>query len=133
MAKNKKESTTSVGVIPPLTDYADGISSFYLAPHFGRNYPVRRDGDMISVSIEDDAFVYAEDEDDETNPRDPENPKDTEKPSLGRKAPTLMDIELVSSQVVYDASNNPTSKVTFKIRNSSGEAVKAVNVLVEKK
>jgi hypothetical protein len=127
MAKNKKESTTSVGVIPPLTDYADGISSFYLAPHFGRNYPVRKDGDMISVSIEDDAFVYAEDEDDETNPKDPE------KPPLGRKAPTLMDIELVSNEVVYDASNNPTSRVTFKIRNSSGESVKAVNVLVEKK
>ena len=44
-----------------------------------------------------------------------------------------MDIELISNEVVYDASNNPTAKVTFRVRNSSGESVKAVNVLVEKK
>jgi len=56
MASNK-ESTTSVGVVAPLTDYADGITTYYLAPHFGRNYPVRRDGDLISVSLEDESFV----------------------------------------------------------------------------
>jgi hypothetical protein len=51
---SSKESTTSVGVVAPLTDYADGITTYYLAPHFGRNYPVRRDGDIISVSLEDE-------------------------------------------------------------------------------
>jgi hypothetical protein len=44
-----------------------------------------------------------------------------------------MDIELISNEVVYDAANNPTAKVTFKVRNSSGEMVKAVNVLVQKR
>ena len=131
MASNK-ESTTSVGVVAPLTDYADGITTYYLAPHFGRNYPVRRDGDMISVSLEDESFVVAGD-DGPDGPDSPENPKDPEKPGLARKSPTLMDIELISNEVVYDASNNPTAKVTFRIRNSSGESVKAVNVLVEKK
>jgi len=103
-----------------------------LAPHFGRNYPVRRDGDMISVSLEDESFVVAGD-DGPDGPDSPEDPKDPEKPGLVRKSPTLMDIELISNEVVYDASNNPTAKVTFRIRNSSGESVKAVNVLVEKK
>jgi hypothetical protein len=131
MASNK-ESTTSVGVVAPLTDYADGITTYYLAPHFGRNYPVRRDGDMISVSLEDESFVVAGD-DGPDGPDSPEDPKDPEKPGLVRKSPTLMDIELISNEVVYDASNNPTAKVTFRIRNSSGESVKAVNVLVEKK
>jgi hypothetical protein len=120
---SSKESTTSVGVVAPLTDYADGITTYYLAPHFGRNYPVRRDGDMISVSLEDESFVVAGEEEDEGS----------EKPGLSRKSPTLMDIELISNEVVYDAANNPTAKVTFKVRNSSGEMVKAVNVLVQKR
>ena len=131
MASNK-ESTTSVGVVAPLTDYADGITTYYLAPHFGRNYPVRRDGDVISVSLEDESFVVAGEEGGEP-PEGPEDPNDPEKPGLTRKSPTLMDIELISNEVVYDASNNPTAKVTFRVRNSSGESVKAVNVLVEKK
>jgi hypothetical protein len=120
---SSKESTTSVGVVAPLTDYADGITTYYLAPHFGRNYPVRRDGDIISVSLEDESFVVAGEEGDEGS----------EKPGLSRKSPTLMDIELISNEVVYDAANNPTAKVTFKVRNSSGEMVKAVNVLVQKR
>ena len=132
MATNKKESTTSVGVVAPLTDYADGITTYYLAPHFGRNYPVRRDGDVISVSLEDESFVILGEEGGE-GPEGPEDPNDPEKPGLTRKSPTLMDIELISNEVVYDASNNPTAKVTFRVRNSSGESVKAVNVLVEKK
>ena len=131
MASNK-ESTTSVGVVAPLTDYADGITTYYLAPHFGRNYPVRRDGDLISVSLEDESFVLEGEEGGE-GPEGPEDPNDPEKPGLTRKSPTLMDIELISNEVVYDASNNPTAKVTFRVRNSSGESVKAVNVLVEKK
>jgi hypothetical protein len=133
MAKNKKESTTSVGVVSPIADYADGLATFYLAPHLGRNYPVRRDGDMISVSLEDDGFP-PEDPEDPENPGDPD-PGDTDpgKPGGPRNAPTLMDIELISNEVVYDAANNPTAKVTFKVRNSSGGPVKAVNVLVEKR
>jgi hypothetical protein len=132
MATNKKESTTSVGVVAPLTDYADGITTYYLAPHFGRNYPVRRDGDVISVSLEDESFVILG-EDGPDGPDAPEDPGNPEKPNLYRKSPTLMDIEVVSQQIVYDSALNPTARVTFKIRNSSGEPVKAVNVLVEKK
>lgn len=131
MASNK-ESTTSVGVVAPLTDYADGITTYYLAPHFGRNYPVRRDGDLISVSLEDESFVVEGEEGGE-GPEGPEDPNDPEKPGLTRKSPTLMDIELISNEVVLDAANIPTAKVTFRIRNSSGEVIKAVNALVQKR
>ena len=131
MASNK-ESTTSGGVVAPLTDYADGITTYYLAPHFGRNYPVRRDGDLISVSLEDESFVVEGEEGGE-GPEGPEDPNDPEKPGLTRKSPTLMDIELISNEVVLDAANIPTAKVTFRIRNSSGEVVKAVNALVQKR
>ena len=137
MAKDKKESTTSVGVVAPLTDYADGITSYYLAPHFGRSYPVRRDGDIVSNLL--DVDYLGDDPDDPDSPDDPNNPKKdsskdpSEVPSAVRKSPTLMDIEVVSNTVVYDAANNPTAKITFRIRNSSGEPVKAVNGLVQKK
>ena len=137
MAKDKKESTTSVGVVAPLTDYADGITSYYLAPHFGRSYPVRRDGDIVSNLL--DVDYLGDNPDDPDSPDDPNNPKKdsskdpSEVPSAVRKSPTLMDIELVSNEVVYDAANNPTAKITFRIRNSSGEPVKAVNGLVQKK
>lgn len=134
MAKENKESTTSVGVVSPLTDYSDGITAFYLAPHFGRSYPVRKDGDIISVVLSGDAFDGSGEGDGEGDGvNDPSIPIDPEKPKPFRKAPTLMDIEIVSQEIVYDAALNPTAKVTFKIRNSSGEPVKAVNALVEKK
>jgi len=138
MAKEKKESTTSVGVVAPLTDYADGITTYYLAPHFGRSYPVRRDGDIVSTML-DGAYLGDDDFLSDEDPYDPEDPKkDPEKdpsgePSTARKSPTLMDIQLVSNKVVYDASGNPSATVVFKIRNSSGEPVKSVNALVTKK
>lgn len=50
-----------------------------------------------------------------------------------KNTPQLSDIQVVSNEVVYDSANNPTAKVVFKIRNSSGELLKAVNVKVEKK
>lgn len=129
MAKGKKESTTSVGVVAPLTDYADGITSYYLAPHFGRSYPVRRDGDVISVILDDDAFLV-EDDDTTKDPNEDPDKDPEEKPKTSRKAPTLMDVEVISNTVVYDAANNPTARIVFKIRNSSGEDIKAVNYRV---
>ena len=55
--------------------------------------------------------------------------KDATKPT--KKAPTLMDIEVVSNSVVYDALGNPSTTIIFKVRNSSGEDVKAVNARVK--
>ena len=60
-----------------------------------------------------------------------EGSDDPEKPNRGR--PSLSDIEVVSNEVVYDAANNPTAKIVFKVKNSSGVELKAINVRVEKK
>jgi len=135
MAKDKKESTTSVGVVAPLTDYADGITTYYLAPHFGRSYPVRRDGDIVSTMLDGDSIDIEFDYDDYESEDPKKDPKkeESEEESTARKSPTLMDIKLVSNTVVYDAAGNPSVTVVFKIRNSSGEPVKSVNALVTKK
>jgi hypothetical protein len=50
-----------------------------------------------------------------------------------KNTPQLSDIEVISNEVVYDSANNPTAKIVFKVKNSSGELLKAVNVKVEKK
>ena len=50
-----------------------------------------------------------------------------------KNTPQLSDIQVVSNEVVYDSANNPTAKIVFKVKNSSGELLKAVQVKVEKK
>lgn len=127
MVKPNKESTTSVGNISPLTDYVDGITTYYLAPQYGRSYPVRRDGDMVSVILDDDAYAPGEE-----GGEGEEGDTSTDSPLTSKKiAPTLMDVELVSNEVVYDPNTGiPSAKVVFKIRNSTGGPIKNVNYRV---
>jgi len=47
------------------------------------------------------------------------------------RAPSLSDIQVVSKDVVYDASGNPSVQIVFKIKNSSGQKLKAINARVE--
>ena len=49
------------------------------------------------------------------------------------RRPSLSDIEVISNEVVYDATNRPTAKIVFKVKNSSGEELKTIEVRVEKK
>jgi hypothetical protein len=49
------------------------------------------------------------------------------------KRPSLSDIEVVSNEVVFDAANNPTTKIVFKVKNSSGVDLKTIQVRVERK
>lgn len=70
-------------------------------------------------------------EDGESGSSEGENDAKDPKPKNSR--PSLSDIEVVSNEVVYDSANNPTAKIVFKVKNSSGVQLKAVNVRVEKK
>jgi len=45
--------------------------------------------------------------------------------------PNISDISIVSNTVVYDAAGNPSVTLVFKIKNSSGEALKGMNAKVE--
>jgi hypothetical protein len=64
---------------------------------------------------------------------DGEGGEDGKDPKPKNDRPSLSDIEVVSNEVVYDSANNPTAKIVFKVKNSSGVELKAVNVRVEKK
>jgi hypothetical protein len=39
----------------------------------------------------------------------------------------------VSNEVVLDSANIPSARIVFKVKNSSGVELKAVNIRVEKK
>ena len=45
-------------------------------------------------------------------------------------APSLSDITIVSKTIEYDASGKPSATVVFKIKNSSGGDLKAINARV---
>jgi hypothetical protein len=56
---------------------------------------------------------------------------DGTKPTEVPGAPSLSDIQVVSKDIVYDAAGNPSVQVVFKIKNSSGQKLKAINARVE--
>ena len=45
-------------------------------------------------------------------------------------APNLSDITIVSKTIEYDSSGKPSATVVFKIKNSSGGELKAINARV---
>jgi len=46
-------------------------------------------------------------------------------------APSLSDIQIISNNVVYDATGNPSVEVVFKVKNSSGQNLKGINARLE--
>ncbi len=132
MAK-EKISETAVGAPAPVVAYAGSAEAALIAPHrrvtiasnvVGANYFPSASLYVDDVDPED-AWIVESTEQDEKKVE--ETPQDVEI----KKAPSLMDIELISNTVVYDAAGNPSSTVVFKIRNSSGQKVKSVNARVK--
>jgi hypothetical protein len=91
--------------------------------------PSVRQGKLGSDKIDDD--VPGEEEEEEESEEGEEGSEGSEGEGNGR--PNLSDIEIVSNEVVLDAANIPSARIVFKVKNSSGVELKAVNVRVEKK
>jgi hypothetical protein len=108
-------------------------NSNYLAYELPQYAAALRDGKLGNDKIDDNIPGEEEEESGEEEETGEENEEsdEPEKPKGGR--PNLSDIEVISNEVVYDSANNPTAKVVFKVKNSSGVELKAVNVRVEKK
>ena len=124
-------SNTGVGITSPIVVYQDSKEANDVASNFLRVFPAK----VVSVTgqTSDSLYVSSVDIDDLKVVDDAAQA--AAEAAAGnktvKKAPTLMDIELVSNTVVYDAAGNPTSTVVFKVRNSSGEDVKSVNARVK--
>ena len=122
-------SNTGVGAVPPVVAYSDSKEANDVAPSYIKVYPAY----IVSSLGKPSSSLYVDSVDPEDVVSADSNSNIDKKitPVIARKAPTLMDIELISNTVVYDAAGNPTSTVVFKVRNSSGEEVKSVKARVK--
>jgi hypothetical protein len=99
----------------------------YLAYQLAQYAAAQRDGKFANDKIGDDIPGDEGDEGDETGEGDEGSEGE------GKDRPSLSDIEIVSNELVFSATNVPSAKIVFKVKNSSGVELKAINVRVEKK
>ena len=97
----------------------------YELPQFAA---AQRKGKLGSDDIDDD---LSEEEETEEEEEEEEEEEGEEGETKGR--PSLSDIEIVSNEVIRGVGDLPTAKIIFKVKNSSGVELKAINVRVEKK
>jgi len=127
----KRVSTTSVTADAPIALYSNSPENNDLGPNYKKVIPGNTVGAMylssgdISYNEVDGTTVVVEDATAAAAAADGAKP--TEVP----RAPSLSDIQVVSKDVVYDAAGNPSVQVVFKIKNSSGQKLKAINARVE--
>jgi hypothetical protein len=126
----KKKSTSSqpntaalVTVVGSELDFY--TNSNYLAYELPQFAAAQRQGNLASDDIDDG---LSEEEEEET-----EEEEEEEGDSESNSRPSLSDIEVVSNEVIRGVGDIPTAKIVFKVKNSSGVELKAVNVRVEKK
>jgi hypothetical protein len=130
MATNRV-STTSVTADAPIALYSNSPENTDLSGNYKKLIPGNTVGAMYLASgdigynetdgttivVEEDAAAAAAA--DET--------KATQVPGT----PSLSDIQVISKDVIYDALGNPSVQIVFKIKNSSGQKLKAINARVE--
>jgi hypothetical protein len=127
----KRVSTTSVTADAPIALYSNSPENNDLGPNYKKVIPGNTIGAMylssgdISYNEVDGTTVVVEEA--AAAAVATEGTKPTEVPG----APSLSDIQVVSKEVVYDAAGNPSVQVVFKIKNSSGQKLKAINARVE--
>jgi hypothetical protein len=107
-------------------------NSNYLAYELAQYAAAQRQGKLGSDEIDDDISDEEEEEEEEEETEEGEEGSEGSE-GESKSRPNLSDIEVVSNEVVLDAANIPSAKIVFKVKNSSGVELKAVNVRVEKK
>jgi len=135
MAKDKdKSSITSKPHAAALVTEPGSVLTFYTNTNYlaiqekkfasSRNLASNDFGDDPGDDPRDDPG-----DDPEDPPLDPEDP-----PLDPEGRPKLSDVEVLSNEVVEDPVTKLLSaKIVFKVKNSSGVNLKAINVRVEKK
>ena len=128
----KKISNTKVGIVSPITTYADGKEAQDVASQYVRVFPANVVGatSNISTSLNDDDM--SPESNIETNLETATEDTDSKKEDIViKKAPLLSDVELISSSISYDATGTPSVTAIFKVKNSSGQSIKSVNARVQ--
>ena len=138
--KNSASSqpNTAALVTVPGSELDFYTNSNYLAYELPQYAAAQRQGKLGSDNIDDGISEEQGEESEEEQEGEEGNEGDEgdegeESEERKKNTPSLSDIEVISNEVIYDASGNPTAKIVFKVKNSSGVDIKAVNVRVEKK
>jgi len=128
---SNKPSTTSVAADAPIAIYSNSPEANDLGPNYRRLIPGNVVGALYLGSSDigyneiDETLVIAEDAAAE------EKAVDGVTTILYPSAPSLSDIQIISNNVVYDATGNPSVEVVFKIKNLSGQNLKGINARLE--
>jgi hypothetical protein len=125
-------STTSVTADAPIALYSNSPENTDLSGNYKKLIPGNTVGAMYLASgdigyNETDGTTIVIEEEAAAAAAAADGTKTTQIPG----APSLSDIQVVSKDVVYDASGNPSVQIVFKIKNSSGQKLKAINARVE--
>jgi hypothetical protein len=136
VSSNKKKPSVSsqpnsaalVTVVGSELDFY--TNSNYLAYELPQYAAAQRQGKLGSDDIDDG---ISDDEEEELEEEEVEGEEVEEVEGQKKGRPSLSDIEIVSNEVVLSAANIPSARIVFKVKNSSGVELKAVNVRVEKK
>ena len=120
---SKPNSAALVTTVDSELDFF--TNSNYLAFESLKFAAAQREGKLASDAIDDPVADPFED--------DPEAPEEPQEPGDPNKRPALSDIEVVSNEAIRGVADIPTAKIVFKVKNSSGVELKAINVRVEKK
>jgi len=130
--KNSKKSSSSAPVTAPIVTVAGSdldvvANSNYLAYLKANVAAARLMGQQANDGLDDP------DDDPINDPDDDPDDVTADDPSEGNDRPSLSDIEIVSNEVVFDSAGIPSAKIVFKVKNSSGKVLTAINSRVEKK
>jgi len=138
MGKTDKKKTSVSGqphgasIVTVLNSDLDFYTnSNYLLYEEARYAAAQREGKLGSDLTDD--LLDDEDEDEDNDDNDDDNDNDEGEEVVKNSRPSLSDIQVISNEVVFDSANNPTAKIVFKVKNSSGVELKAVDVRVEKR
>jgi hypothetical protein len=138
VSSNKKKTSassqpnTAALVTVPGSELDFYTNSNYLAYELPQYAAAQRQGKLGSDDI-DDGLSEEEETEEEQEEEEEEEEEEGGTTSKKSKRPNLSDIEIVSNEVIRGVADIPTAKVVFKVKNSSGVELKAVNVRVEKK
>lgn len=130
-----KVSTNSISKDALITLYANSPEVNVLSPSY---VALLRDNAIASTT---DSYISSESLDipDETDltadvtsvDSTQAAPVDANAQNPSINAPSLSDISILSSEIIYDSSGNPSVTLTIRIKNSNSLAVKSVNAKVQ--
>ena len=133
-----RNSNTATPTVSPTVFFANSPEITSMNPMFVKKIPGANLGQFLPSfdaggysEIDVESLIVVDAAAESNSNQNSDSTGDGSASEVFNKAPLLSDISLISSQVVYDASGNPSVTAVFRIKNSSGKTLKGVNARVQ--